>query len=92
MSVHLRPDIDDLLVAFLVGNEAHLVVLHDFVDAFVSFGDNLFFFRRDDHVAEVEGQTTLECHAVAEVLDVVEEAGRTGDTAFLYDKRDDVAQ
>ena len=92
LGVDLCPDIDDLLVAFLIGDKTHLEVVHDFCHLSISFVDNLFLLRRDEHVAEVEGQTAAECHVVAEVLDVVEELCRAGDTALLDDDGDDVAE
>ena len=88
----MSPDVDDLVVAFGIGDEAHRVVVHDFLDLTVAFGHDFFFFGGDDHVAEVEREAALECHAVAKVLDVVEELCGARDAAFLDDACDDVAQ
>ena len=90
--VDVGPDIDNLLVAFLVGDYTHSEVLHDFGHLVVTFLDNRFLFRRDEHVAEVEGKAALEGHIVTEVLDVVKELGRAGNTALLDYAGDDVAK
>ena len=86
------PDIDDLVVALVVGDESHCVVVHHFLHLFVTFADVFLLFGRDNHVAEVERQTSAEGHVVTEVLDVVKELGRTRDTAFLNDFRYDCTQ
>ena len=86
------PDIDDLIVAFVVGDEAHRVVVEDFLHLLVAFLDILFLFGRNKHVAEVERQTALERHVVTEVLDVVEELCRAGNTAIFDYARDDCTQ
>ena len=48
------PDVDDLVVAFVVGDEAHRVVVEDFLHLFVALAHIFFFFGRDEYVAEVE--------------------------------------
>ncbi len=90
--IHMRPDIDNLVVAFVVGDETHRIVVHHFLNLLVTLLHNLLLFRRDDNVTEVERQTATECHVVTHVLDVVKELGRTGDTAFLDNLADDVTQ
>ncbi len=69
------PDIDDLVVTFVIGDKAHRIVVEHFLYLLVTLADIFFFFFRDKHVAEVERQTTLECHCITKVLDVVEELG-----------------
>ena len=86
------PDIDDLVVTFVVGDETHRVVVHHFLHLSVTLLDDGFLFRRDDDVTEVERQTATEGHVVTHVLDVVEELGGAGDTAFLDDLADDGAE
>ena len=85
------PDVDDLVVAFVVGDEAHCIVVHHFLHLFVAFVDDSLLFRGNDHVAEVERKAAAEGHVVTHVLDVVEELGGAGDTAFLDDLADDGA-
>ena len=81
--IYLCPYIDNLLVAFFVGYETHLEIFHHLIYLTVAVGHNLLFFRRNKNVAKVKGKTALECHTVAEILDIVKELGRTGNTAFL---------
>ncbi len=50
----MRPDIDDLVVALGVGDEAHRVVVHHFLHLLVAFAYVFLFLLRDDDVAEVE--------------------------------------
>ena len=88
----MRPDIDDLVVALVVGDEAHGVVVEHFLHLLVAFANIFLFFLGDNHIAQVEGKAALECHVVTEVLDVVEELCRTRNTAFLDNLGDDVAQ
>ncbi len=86
------PDIDDLVVSVVTGDETHRVVVEHLLDLRVTFGHVLGLLLRDDDVTEVEAQTAAECHAVTEVLDVVEELCRTGYTASLDDVADDAAE
>ena len=59
VTVHLRPSVDNLVVAFVVGDEAHTVVAHDLVDAVVAgLHDGLLLFGNDD-IVEVERKTTF---------------------------------
>ena len=90
--VDVRPGIDNLVVALVVGNETHVVVVHNLLNLGITFGYQRLLFRRNEHVAQVERQTALEGHVVTQVLDVVEELGRTGYTAYLNNPTDDVAQ
>ena len=90
--VDMCPDIDYLVIALVVGYETHRMVLENLLNLLVAFAHIFFFLLRDEHVAEVERNASLEGHVVAEVLDVVEELGRTRNTARLDDARDDCAQ
>ncbi len=86
------PDVDDLVVTLVVGDEAHRVVVEHFVDLLVTLAHILLFLCGNEHVAEVERQTALECHVVTEVLDVVKELGRAGNTAIFDYLGDDGTQ
>ncbi len=90
--VGVGPDIDDVVVTFVVGDKTHGVLGHDLLDLLVGFLDELFLLGRDDDIAEVEGEAAAECLAVAHVLDVVEEGGGDGVAALGEDVADDVAQ
>ena len=71
----MRPNINNLVVALVVGDESHVVVVHHFFNLRVTFFYVFFLLGRDKHVAQVERQAALECHVVTEVLDVVKELG-----------------
>ena len=67
------PNINNLVVAFVVGDETHVVVVHHFFNLLVTFFYILFLFFRNQHVTQVERQTATECHLVTQVLDIIKE-------------------
>ena len=90
--VDVRPDVDDLVVTLVVGDQTHVVVLHDGIRPVVSLLHEFLLLLGDDHGIEVERQTALECHPVSHVLDVVEEVGHLVGTGLLHHDGDDVTQ
>ena len=90
--VDVRPDVDDLVVTLVVGDQTHVVVLHDGVRTVVTLLHELLLLLGDNHRVEVERQTALESHAVTHVLDVVEERGHLVGAGLLHHHGDDVAQ
>ena len=50
----MRPDVNDLVVSLVVGDETHVVVLHHFRDLFLRTVNQLDFFIGNDHVIQVE--------------------------------------
>ena len=88
----MRPSIDNLVVTFVVGNEAHVVVGHDLLYIGITFIDKSLFLGRDNHVGQIERKAALEGHLVSEVLDVVEELGCTHNTAYFDDITNDGTQ
>ena len=52
--VDVCPRIDDLIVAFLVGDEAHVVVAHDALDLIITTLHEGCLLFGDDDIAEVE--------------------------------------
>ncbi len=88
----MRPYIDDLVVALIVGDEAHGVVVHHLLHLLVTLVDVLLLLLRDDNITEVERQAASEGHIVTEVFDIVEELRRTRNTALLDHLADDSAQ
>ena len=88
----MSPDVDDLVVTFVVGDEAHRIVAHHFIDLLVSFAYIFLLLGRYKHVTEVERQASLERHVVTEVLDIVKELGRTRYTAIFDNLGDDGTQ
>ena len=69
------PDINNLVIALVVGNETHIVVVHYLLNLSIALLDKLLLLGWNEHVVEVERQTALECHVVTQVLDVVKELG-----------------
>jgi hypothetical protein len=74
--VRLRPDVDDLVVSLVVGNEAHRVVLLGLLDLLVGLFDELLLLLRHNDVRERERHARGGGAPEAHVLDVVEELGR----------------
>ncbi len=90
--VHVRPGVDDLVVALVVGNEAHVVVVGNLLHLLVTLADELCLLLGDDDVIEVERQAGQVGHAVTQVLDAVEELAGLGEAHVLDDVGNDVAQ
>ena len=88
----MSPSIDDLVIAFVVGNETHAIVGHDLLYLGITLFYERLFLGGDDNVAQVERQTTTERHQITEVLDIVEELSRASHTTYLDNTADDVAQ
>ena len=90
--VDVRPCIDNLIIAFIIGNESHVIVGHNLFDVGISLIDESLFFSRNNHIGKIERKTTLEGHLVTEVLDVIEELSRTNHTANFDNITDDIPQ
>ena len=90
--VGVGPDVDDVVVAFVVGDKTHGVLSQDLIDLLVGASNHLLLFGRDEDVAEVEGEAAAESLAVAHVLDVVEEVGGGGVATGGEEVADDVAE
>src|SRR5690606_36292983 len=69
----VRPEIDDLVVALAVGDDAVLVQLGDFIDLDLGSLDHLVLLRGDDHVADGHGHAAPGRPLEPEVLDGVQE-------------------
>ncbi len=59
--VRRGPDIDDFVIAFARGNQARLELLLDLGHFRFGFGDDLGFFRRDNHIVDTNGRTRTCC-------------------------------
>ena len=92
VGVDVCPRIDDLVITLVVGDETHVIVHRDLLNLLVTALDDVYFLFRDDDVVQVERQTALVGHAVAEVLDTVEEFAGTGHADRLDDAGNNVAQ
>lgn len=76
LHVDIRPDVDDLVVTLVVRDQTHVIALHHLLDALVALVDERLFLLGDNHRVEVERQAALECHPVAECLDVVQKLAK----------------
>ena len=88
----MRPGIDDLVIAFGIGNETHVIVFGNLAYLFVTTGHQFHLFLRDDDVVKVERQTGHVCHTVTQVLDTIKEFASLGETNGLDHIGNDVAQ
>src|SRR5256886_4795173 len=69
----VRPDVDDLVVALAVGDDAVLILLLDLVDLLARLRDEPLLRRRDVHVVDADRQTGQRGVPEAEVFQLVEE-------------------
>ena len=90
--VRRGPDVDHLVVPLRLGDEAHLVVRADVINARVGVLDQLLLGVRHHDVGEREAQAAEHRLPEAEVLDLVEEGRRAGEVGRLEDARDDAAE
>ena len=86
------PCIDNLIVTLLVGDEAHVVVVHDGLYLPVTLLYDARLLLRDNDIVEVEGQSGHVCHTVTEVLDTIEERTGACHTYSLDNISDDAAK
>ena len=49
------PDINNLIITFIVGYESHAVVTEDFIHLIISFGNKFGFLFRYYYIIQVEG-------------------------------------
>ena len=90
--IDVGPCINHLVITLVVGDESHVIVVHNLANFLVSFLYQALLLWRDDDVVKVERKSGEISHAIAEVLDSVEELAGTGKTDRLDDIGNDVAQ
>ena len=90
--VYVCPGVDNLVVAFGIGDETHVIVFGNLAYLFVTALNNLFFFTRDDDVVEVKRESGNVCHTITQVLDTIEELASAGHTHTLNYIGDDATQ
>ena len=54
LTVDMCPSINNLIITFVVGNEAHVIVVHDLFNFLIPFFHQRLFFRWDQNVSQVE--------------------------------------
>ena len=67
------PDVNYLVVTFIICNEPHAVVIENLFNLFVTLRYKFCLFFRYDNIIEVEGETSLECCVETEVLYCIKE-------------------
>jgi len=67
------PDVDDLVVALAVGDDAALIAFEDGLDVLESLAEQLLLFRRNQHVIEAYRGARLHGEMEADILEIVEE-------------------
>ena len=50
----MGPRIDYLVVSFVIGDESHIIVFHYLIDLGVTLTNEIFFFRWNDDVFQIE--------------------------------------
>ena len=92
LAVNMCPSINNLVITFVVGNEPHVIVVHNLFNFVITFFHQRLFFRWDQNVSQVEGQTTFESHIITQILDIIQELSRTGNTTSLDHLTDDITE
>ena len=72
----IRPDIDDLVVAFAVGNGAVLVLFFHLDDAFPGVVDQFAFVVRHDQIVNADGDAGLGGMQESEIFQVIQHQDR----------------
>ena len=90
--VDVRPSIDDLIIALLIGDKTHIEVGLDLIDLVLATLHDLCLFLWHDDVIEVEGKTGKVRHAVTKVLHTVKERAGTVHTHMLDHVGDELTQ
>ena len=62
--INMSPNIDHLIVTFIIGNETHVIVVDNLLNFIISFLYQCLFLFRNDNITQVEWQTTLKGHLI----------------------------
>ena len=80
-----------MVVSLRIGDKALVVLCEDLLNTLIALSDESLFVLRNDDVLQTESETTLECHVVTEVLDLVQELSGVGKATHLDHIGDDRA-
>ncbi len=86
------PDVDDLVVALAVGDDALVELGLDLGDLLARLGDDVLLRLRDDHVVDPDRDAGLEGGREAELLQLVERLDGDGVARHLVGVEDEVAE
>ncbi len=92
LTICMCPDINDLVITFVVGDETHVVVIHHFVNLSISTCYEFGFGIRDQYITQVKRQTSLECHLETGVLDIIQELSRCCSSCMDKNITDNIPQ
>ena len=88
----VRPDVNDLVVAFARGDDTLAILLLDFLDLLLGGVDFLILLLGNDHVVDADGHARARGLAEAQFLELVEHGHRLVVTANLVALPDEVAE
>src|SRR5690349_1112246 len=88
----MRPDVDDLVVAFARGNDTLAVLLLDLANLLLRGLDFLLLFLRDDHVIDADGNAGASRLTEAKLFELVEHDNGLLVAANLIAAPDEVAE
>ena len=88
----MRPDINDLVVAFARGDDAFAILLLDFFDLLLGVADFLVLLLRNDHVVNANGNARAGGLAETEFLELVEHGHRLFVTTNLVTFPNEIAE
>ena len=86
------PDVDDLVVALAIGDDAFAVLLLDLLDLLVGVRELELFLLRNDHVGDADGDAGLGRFREAEFLQAIERLDRALLAGHLIATPDNVAE
>src|SRR6202040_2486850 len=88
----VRPDIDDLVVALAVGDDALTILLLDLSDLFVSVFELGLLFLRDNHVRNSNRNSGSSSFSKTELFQFIQSGNRGSRASDLITAPDDVAK
>ena len=90
--LNFGPDVDDLVVALAVGDDAVVVLLLNFRDLLLRLIKEMRLLRRNLHVLDGDGNSRAGRELVAHILHAVGEDNRRLVAALAIDEVDQVAE
>ena len=79
----MGPDINYLVISFIVGDKAHTVVIENLIYLLIPFINQFLLLRRNDYIVKVKRKSSLESHLITKVLNIVKEFCSGCSTCFL---------
>jgi dipeptide/tripeptide permease len=66
------PDINNLIISFVIGNETHVIVVQYLINLVVTICHKFFFLGRNNHIIQVKRQTTSKGHVISEIFYIIQ--------------------